>query len=119
MRIIWFYYFLIFVVLKCMCNVFVHFFEVSDLKVLTLEVFFLFSLCFFYNIPWVDGSLKNRLATLKQVEDIKTFKLAFLFKMQHWCGNVGETSERWSGVNVGFSERIDTTLNWTELTHLF
>ena len=40
-------------------------------KVLTLEVFFLSSLCFFYNIPWVDGSLKNRLATLKQVEDMK------------------------------------------------
>ena len=35
----------------------------------------------------------------------------------HWnCfkGNTGETSERWGGVHMGFSECIDTILNWTE-----
>ena len=31
-------------------------------------------------------------------------------------GNVGETSERQSGAHVRFSERIDTILNWPELT---
>ena len=30
-------------------------------------------------------------------------------------GNVGETSERQGGAHMGFSERIDTVLNWTEL----
>ena len=37
---------------------------------------------------------------------------------EHWnCfkGNVGETSERWGGAYMGFSENIDTILNWTEL----
>ena len=37
---------------------------------------------------------------------------------EHWkCfkGNVGETSERWGGAHMGFSERIDIILNWTEL----
>ena len=36
----------------------------------------------------------------------------------HWNrfkGNVGETSDRWDGVHMGFSEHINTTLNWTEL----
>ena len=31
----------------------------------------------------------------------------------HFRGNVGETPERWGGVHMGFSERIDTILNWT------
>ena len=34
--------------------------------------------------------------------------------IRHWnCfkGNVGETSERWGGVHVGFCKRIDTILN--------
>ena len=30
-------------------------------------------------------------------------------------GNVGETSERRGGAHMGFSERIDSILNWTEL----
>ena len=37
---------------------------------------------------------------------------------EHWNrfnGNVGETSERRTGGNMGFSERIDTILNWTAL----
>ena len=37
---------------------------------------------------------------------------------QHWnCfkGNAGEISERRSGADMGFSERKDTTLNWTVL----
>ena len=29
-------------------------------------------------------------------------------------GNVGKTSLRWGGAHMGFSERIDTILNWTE-----
>ena len=36
---------------------------------------------------------------------------------EHWnCfkGNVGETSERHGEAHVGFSERTDTILNWTE-----
>ena len=34
-------------------------------------------------------------------------------------GNVGETSERQCGAHMGFSERIDTILNWTELNETF
>ena len=37
---------------------------------------------------------------------------------QHWnCfkGNIGETPERRGGSHMGFPERIDTILNWTEL----
>ena len=37
---------------------------------------------------------------------------------KHWnCfkGNAGETSERRGGAHMGFSERIDTILNRTEL----
>ena len=37
---------------------------------------------------------------------------------EHWNrfeGNVGETSERCGGAYMGFSERVDTILNWTEL----
>ena len=30
-------------------------------------------------------------------------------------GNVAETSEKWGGAHMGFSEHIDTILNWTEL----
>ena len=36
---------------------------------------------------------------------------------EHWNrfkGNAGETSERRGGARMGFSERIDTILNWTE-----
>ena len=39
---------------------------------------------------------------------------------EHWNrfkGNVGETSERRCGAHMGFSERIDTILNWTELAY--
>ena len=41
--------------------------------------------------------------------------------IQHWLdwncfkGNIGETSERGGGAHMGFSERIDTILNWTGL----
>ena len=38
---------------------------------------------------------------------------------EHWnCfkGNVRETSERRGGAHMGFSKRIDTILNWTELS---
>ena len=37
---------------------------------------------------------------------------------EHWNrfkGNVGGTCERRGGAHIGFSERIDTILNWTEL----
>ena len=37
---------------------------------------------------------------------------------QHWNGfkgNIGETLERRGGAHMGFPERIDTILNWTEL----
>ena len=37
---------------------------------------------------------------------------------EHWnCfkGNIGETSERWGGAHMGFSERIDIISSWTEL----
>ena len=37
---------------------------------------------------------------------------------EHWNrfkGNVGEISERGGGAHMGFSEQIDTILNWTEL----
>ena len=37
---------------------------------------------------------------------------------QHWnCfkGNIGDTPERRCGAHMGFPERIDTILNWTEL----
>ena len=41
--------------------------------------------------------------------------------IQHWLdwnhfkGNVGETSERWGGAHMGFSEHNATILNWTGL----
>ena len=41
---------------------------------------------------------------------------------EHWNrfkGNVGETSERRGGAPKGFSERIDTILNWTKLVIFF
>ena len=41
---------------------------------------------------------------------------------QHWNrfkGNVGETSEGRGGAHMGFSERINTTLNWTKCTSLW
>ena len=35
--------------------------------------------------------------------------------LEPFKGNVGETSDRQGGAYMGFSERIDTILNWTEL----
>ena len=43
------------------------------------------------------------------------FKAGLRLSSVYW-GNVGET-ERWGGAHMGFSEHLDTILNWTELNY--
>ena len=82
---------------------------------------------------WVGSSIRHRHRTIENLEErgvergsVRRSSLkgretreGHRQSDEHWNrseGNVGGTSGRRSGAHMGFSERIDTTLNWTQLS---